>query len=532
MRGSEDDVLARFLIAIKETKASHIVRITGDNPLINTENISLWLQEHLKNGADITNYQPGYEYVDKGIEIVSVKALLQVDSNSQTTPHDREHVTARLYREPEAYKIHYMESETYLRRGDIRLTVDTPQDLEFWESLCQSMEKTPQEMDFCNVIEHLDENPHLLKINAGAGRKSTLHERVRIGFRCDGNAEIGMGHIVGCIRLAKDLAQEFGWGIEFLTRKNDVSVSLIQKSGFAIETLPDETSPEKDINRVLEKWKESDWSAVIFNFCKRDLDRYASAFQKIPSAGLPLVFMDNPVPSSYQHGDLLINSLPHPDYHGYHPENKEDCYDGLEYFLLNEAFLPYRDRSRSISQGVQRILIAMGGGDLNNITSLILEGLAEAKFDGYVDVVLGAANPHENHVRELFQKLGFTGEIHLNVTDLPQRMWEADLGFSALGLTTYEMAFMGLPVILIAGSEFNAGVADLYTKRYSGAIHLGFYKNVTPNHIAHVLREEFTSPEQRKHRSEQQSKSVDGQGSARVLSIFRDWMERFTTNPK
>jgi UDP-N-acetylglucosamine:LPS N-acetylglucosamine transferase len=63
-------------------------------------------------------------------------------------------------------------------------------------------------------------------------------------------------------------------------------------------------------------------------------------------------------------------------------------------------------------------------------------------------------------------------------------MSQADLGFSALGLTTYEMAYMGVPVLLIPGTGFNAEVAQRYTSAYSFATYVGEGTDLTPPDVA------------------------------------------------
>src|SRR4051812_22543 len=53
--GPEDDVLARYVLAAEEHSADHIMRITGDCPLICPELCSAVLALHLRTGADYTS---------------------------------------------------------------------------------------------------------------------------------------------------------------------------------------------------------------------------------------------------------------------------------------------------------------------------------------------------------------------------------------------------------------------------------------------------------------------------------------------
>jgi len=524
IRGSEEDVLSRFILALDQQPADIVVRVTGDCPFINNDALVDMLNSHRLANADITNYQPGFEYVDKGIEVISAPALYRIIKDKALTKEYREHVTAIMYRYQERYKVNYIASKKYLRRADVRLTVDTPKDIELIRHVCEGFDKDPVNLSIKEIIEYLDINSYLLLINQVSGRKSTLHESCRIGFRCDGNENIGMGNVVGSIRLAQLLAKHRGIGIEFLVRENAVVIKLIKNAGFSIEILPADIEAKNDVKCIIEKFTESDWSAVCINFCKVDIDRYCQLFKQINHANVPLIFMDNPVPPCYKHGDLILNALPHPDYTGYEPASTPDCYDGLEYLVLDESFYS-ADNERAERKNIERILVAMGGADSENVTGLVLEGLALTDFDGYVDIVIGVANSNKTILEASIKELELNGEINTNVSDMARRMCEADVGFSALGITSYEMAFMGLPVIFITGSAFNANVANEYIRKYQGAVSLGHYIDVTPDRISDLLTTQFGSFEFRKLKTAEQNKAVNENGAKRVLTIIDDFLK-------
>ena len=319
-------------------------------------------------------------------------------------------------------------------------------------------------------------------------------QKMKLGFRCDGSTDIGLGHVVGSIRLATLLARELGIGAEFVLRKNPAAKALIKEAGFSMEVLPGEIPPEKDINRLIEKKTESPWSGVVFNFCKADLERYTSHFNAIKDSGIALVFMDNPLPPSYRLGDLLINALPHPDYEGYDPDNHPNCLDGLEYFIPG-VIGPSPERV--IKPTAERVLIAMGGADNQNLTELVIKGLAEIDYAGYVDVVLGSASPHRESVQKHMKKSGLAGTVSWNVSDMYKRMHLADIGLSGLGLTTYEMAYTCLPACIVSGSELNANAAQQYVQHYGAAVHFGFYKNIDLSSISSRLSKIMDHREQR-----------------------------------
>src|SRR6185369_5526759 len=61
-RGPLDDVLTRFIGALAAWPAEHVVRLTGDCPLIDPELIDATVALHLETGADYTQNR----LVDKG----------------------------------------------------------------------------------------------------------------------------------------------------------------------------------------------------------------------------------------------------------------------------------------------------------------------------------------------------------------------------------------------------------------------------------------------------------------------------------
>ncbi|UDL03799.1 cytidylyltransferase domain-containing protein [Marinobacter sp. CA1] len=527
VRGQEQRVLLRFVDAIQRTAADVVVRVTGDCPVINLNGIRQMLLAQQQQGADIVNYRPGFEYVDKGVEVVAAAALQALARDSTLTAHDAEHVTSAFYRSPQHYRIAYIDSDPDLRRGDLRLTVDTPADLAFFRALADKCPNGLMNTPLPEVIAILAGCPELPAINADSGRKSALHEPVRIGFRCDGGASLGMGHVVGCLRLARLLADELGWGAEFLVYEEPGVRELIQSEGFAVEQLPSGQSVAHDFRRLIEKASESDWSAVVMNFDRQGLENRQGMFADIRKAGLPLVFMDNPLPPGCYESDLLINALPHPDYPGYDPGHHPNCLDGLEYFLRpNEV--PGDEKLETNHGSGPRILVAMGGGNLNGLTQRVLEAFAESGVGGFVDIVVGLAAPAGTvqQLQQSLERLNLCGEVSVNVSDLPRRMRMADIGLSALGLTTYEMAALELPTVIVANSPFNAEVAAGYCRQYSGARLVGFWPSVTVAEIASAVRDAMSLNSSADF-DERDGKSADrvvGIGKDEIVQAFRDLM--------
>src|SRR5438105_2803909 len=100
LRGSEDDVLSRFIRAADQFGADHVVRICADNPFIASEEIDRLIRFYLQRLPDYAfNHIPRMEnlYPDGlGAEILS-SALLRRIAAATTEPRHREHVTIYLW---------------------------------------------------------------------------------------------------------------------------------------------------------------------------------------------------------------------------------------------------------------------------------------------------------------------------------------------------------------------------------------------------------------------------------------------------
>ena len=123
-RGSEDDVLSRFIDIVKNTDCDLIVRLTADNPFIDAEILDFAIAEHLKSEADYSSTK-GLP-LGMNLEIISKSALLSLVSKVLST-QDKEHVTLFL-RKSGLYKLNIIEGFLKESYGSLRLTVDYPSD--------------------------------------------------------------------------------------------------------------------------------------------------------------------------------------------------------------------------------------------------------------------------------------------------------------------------------------------------------------------------------------------------------------------
>jgi spore coat polysaccharide biosynthesis protein SpsF len=133
IRGSQNDVLDRFVQSAKVSQADFVVRVCADNPFVAAEEIDRLVIAHKSGDFDYScNHQQRLEnqYADGfGAEILSA-ALLNAIAKSTTQQSHREHVTSYIWDNAEKYKIQAVAAPVELAFPEIKLDIDTPQEMQ------------------------------------------------------------------------------------------------------------------------------------------------------------------------------------------------------------------------------------------------------------------------------------------------------------------------------------------------------------------------------------------------------------------
>ncbi len=171
-RGSESDVLDRYCQAARRESASHIVRITGDCPLIDPALIDLAVRELLQGEYDFVANRlppPWTRTYPMGLDVeVCTAAALEMAWQKAEEPFEREHVMPYLYTEPGRFRIHILECEQGF--GHLRFSVDTAEDLALVRKIFERFEGR-DDFGWREIASLLQREPHLQQLNAGVKQK-------------------------------------------------------------------------------------------------------------------------------------------------------------------------------------------------------------------------------------------------------------------------------------------------------------------------------------------------------------------------
>jgi spore coat polysaccharide biosynthesis protein SpsF len=127
VRGSLEDVVSRYKLAIRDRGADAVVRLTADCPLLDPrlidQCVAVWCADpkiFMATNALVRTYPRGFD-----VEVLSVSALDWIDEHSRG--HDRTHVTSLLLEQAIEHPI--VNLSAAVDNSDLRVTVDTPEDL-------------------------------------------------------------------------------------------------------------------------------------------------------------------------------------------------------------------------------------------------------------------------------------------------------------------------------------------------------------------------------------------------------------------
>ncbi len=157
-RGSLDDVLDRMHAAATAVGATHVVRLTGDCPLVDPVLVDRCVTEHLDGGFDVTtNALPGERTWPDGLDVEVVRAgALEEAWRSAEHPAEREHVTPWLYANRDRFRIGSVRADADLSAR--RWTVDHPEDLELVRAVFEALYASDPAFGTAKVLAFLDGN--------------------------------------------------------------------------------------------------------------------------------------------------------------------------------------------------------------------------------------------------------------------------------------------------------------------------------------------------------------------------------------
>ena len=345
----------------------------------------------------------------------------------------------------------------------------------------------------------------------------------KVIFRADGGANIGLGHIMRCLNLADGL-KEKGMQCIFITKDIDPEAGKrIVDSGHLIERLPAEIDLEEDLNLTIKLIKKHQPDLVVTD----SYDINEIYLRRIKDLNIPLMSIDD-LANMHFFSDIVLNQNIEVKVSDYSRERYTKLLLGPKYVLLRKEFRNKHFLKKEIKKFVENILVTLGGTDPDNQTLKVVKALKGMKDNIKITVVMGPGYQYEEVLRketEADNRFIFTRDPQ----DIFGLMKKADIAISGGGSTCYELAYLGVPNIILVLADNQKKIAE-GLDNYGTSINLGWFKEVTEDKIKEAVVDLIGNKEKREEMSKKGRKIVDGKGVERVVEEICGAIEKRKTN--
>lgn len=173
-RGDRDDVLGRQLGAIEGNNVDIVVRVTGDDILVDPDYLDRAVAHHLGVNAEYTDLKS----LPSGTEVEVFDAeLMRTIHNGAMDPYGTEYLTTYVINNCHQFRTTSCPVDPE-HQHDWRLTLDTEEDREairrLLEGMCGAGKATDYRLD--DIVAFIKEHPGIIAINANIRQRQTPPE--------------------------------------------------------------------------------------------------------------------------------------------------------------------------------------------------------------------------------------------------------------------------------------------------------------------------------------------------------------------
>jgi len=339
-------------------------------------------------------------------------------------------------------------------------------------------------------------------------------QTVPIIFRCDASSEIGWGHFRRCYALAEVAQQSSRFRVYFLSR--DLPKPLKKKLSEVHATwqvLKSEATVEEDLatlhsmfdmmtrKQIVLCVDQEDWSSEYFTELKKD-------------NRIILLSFDDGLKRHYD-VDFLINPNLEAEEIAYSVAESTERLLGPKYVMIREEVHTLRQHPTERMAENFQFFVCLSPQDRWGYTLRAIEAVRKASLKFETHIVVNSDWPHLETAKRL---IGNHPRIHLyeDPSFFPQLLARADLALVGAGSLTYELAYLGIPMLSVALNSRQNQIGQSWCNRGIGE-HLGSAESLTPELINDRLAFWMDRDQELENRGILAQKIVDGRGKFRVL---------------
>lgn len=285
---------------------------------------------------------------------------------------------------------------------------------------------------------------------------------MKVIIRADASIEIGSGHVMRCLTVAKKF-REAGCHVAFWMEPLPGNIiNFVAQEGF--DNL--KQADYADLYIIDHYSLDKEWEQAIRKYAQQIfvIDDLARSHE------CDVVLDQNIVPNYATRYDGLV---------------PEHCIKllGPQYLIVRDEFIKVRQQPRKRGDIVKRLLVFMGGSDPTNETMKVLQALDYFIFE-HVDIVVGHGNPSKVQIESICNKRGY--HFHCQIDYIAILMQQADFAIGTGGVTMWERCYVGLPSSATIVAE-NQRETTEYAEKLSVVNNLGWHEQVTEDTYKNLL---------------------------------------------
>jgi spore coat polysaccharide biosynthesis protein SpsF len=506
VRGAEDNVLARFARAADLLDADIIVRVNADAPFVDAGFIDHLIAAMIEDNGDYVLLEEGAVTAHQGVDPMSRRALDKLMMDAADDPVAREHVTGYFKQYPDFVRIARARPYPKLAHAGARLTVDTPDDLAFVETVHQRLAAKAGEASLEDLLLLLDREPDLAGINGHVEQKGLTTRGGMALIRCDGGGLFGYGHVKRMVAMAKALRDREGLGALFAVNGTADALAPIRSAGFEA-VLVDGNADEVALSALIET-RHPD---MLICDMREGVDRAALA-RLAKSVSLTAVVDDG---SDRRLAADLAYYPPLPQTARLDWEGSPCCPRiGWEWALLGTT----RKQAPAHPQSsLPNLLVTMGGSDPMGLTLKAAQALSKLDSVFRARFVIGPGVADKARLAKTIVSLAPNFETLEGADGLATEFASADVALCAFGVTAYELAAYGVPGLYLCLTEDHALSASAFETAHIGQS-LGLAEQAGDDEIAGAVWGLLTDSGRRREMRAAGLMTVDGAGAARIAA--------------
>ncbi len=360
-------------------------------------------------------------------------------------------------------------------------------------------------------------------------------------IRADGNAEIGMGHVMRCLSVAEAAADLDGMHRPVFITADERCCPMIRDRGFQVIVLGtdyrDMMCELSQLETLLGVPPDAGSGHVLLVDSYQVSREYYLALRKFVKVAC---FED--MGEAYP-VDLLIN------YNIYAPvlEKNYRCFDwecqetdryprqlllGAQYMPLRKAF--QKPAGYAVNNQVTDVIITTGGSDPYFATAAFADALisdrAIAEQGIHLHLISGPFNRYADELKRKYQNQCSSWNtssadtptvmitIHENVKDMRSLLLQSDVVITATGSTIYEVSSLGVPMIVFYFAENQRQGAEALEK-LTDIVNAGCFAGngeAVADRIREALKRCISDKSYRELLNCQETGLIDGRGARRI----------------